>query len=89
MRELLRSYEEVGVDQVIFVAQAGNNRHDHICESLELFASDVMPEFAARADAAEKAKLERLAPAMEAALTRREPTPSAPDGYAFGAGMQT
>ena len=38
VRELLRRYEEAGVDQVIFVAQAGNNRHEHICESLELFA---------------------------------------------------
>ena len=41
VRELLRGYEEVGVDQVIFVSQAGNNRHEHICESLELFADEV------------------------------------------------
>ena len=27
-----------GVDQVIFVLQAGKNRHEHICESIELFA---------------------------------------------------
>ena len=42
---LLRGYEEAGVDQVIFVSQAGNNRHEHICESMELFAREVMPEF--------------------------------------------
>ena len=25
--------------------QAGKNSHEHICESLELFAKEVMPEF--------------------------------------------
>jgi len=79
IRELLRSYEEVGVDQVIFVSQAGNNRHEHICESLELFAREVMPEFAERTEASERAKAERLAPAVEAALARREPAREAPD----------
>ena len=59
------------------MSQAGNNRHEHICESLELFATEVMPEFAERADAAEKEKLERLAPAIEAALARREPARAA------------
>ncbi|MGH9234708.1 MAG: LLM class flavin-dependent oxidoreductase [Acidimicrobiales bacterium] len=79
LRDLARAYEEVGVDQIIFVSQAGNNRHEHICESMELFAREVMPEFAERADEREKAKLERLAPAMEAALARREPARVAPD----------
>ncbi|MGH9230898.1 MAG: LLM class flavin-dependent oxidoreductase, partial [Acidimicrobiales bacterium] len=46
VRELLRGYEDAGVDQVIFVSQAGRNRHEHICESLELFATKVMPDFA-------------------------------------------
>ena len=27
--------------------QAGKNTHEHICESLELFAKEVMPEFQA------------------------------------------
>ena len=79
VRHLLRAYEEVGVDQVIFVSQAGNNRHEHICESLELFATEVMPEFHEGEEAREKAKLERLAPAIEAALARREPAREAPD----------
>src|ERR1700758_788675 len=63
VRELIRRYEEVGVDQLIFVSQAGRNRHEHICESMELFAREVLPEFAERADAAEAAKEERLGPA--------------------------
>jgi alkanesulfonate monooxygenase SsuD/methylene tetrahydromethanopterin reductase-like flavin-dependent oxidoreductase (luciferase family) len=79
VRALLRGYEDAGIDQVIFVSQAGRNRHEHICESLELFAAEVLPEFAERDPAREKAKLEGLAPAMEAALARREPLRPAPD----------
>jgi alkanesulfonate monooxygenase SsuD/methylene tetrahydromethanopterin reductase-like flavin-dependent oxidoreductase (luciferase family) len=78
VRALLRAYAEVGVDQVIFVSQAGRNRHEHICESLELFAREVMPEFHEGEEEREKAKLERLAPAIEAALARREPPREAP-----------
>ena len=47
VRDLCRRYEAAGVDQLIFVMQAGRNRHEHICESIELFAAEVMPEFAA------------------------------------------
>jgi alkanesulfonate monooxygenase SsuD/methylene tetrahydromethanopterin reductase-like flavin-dependent oxidoreductase (luciferase family) len=86
VRELLRGYDDAGVDQVIFVSQAGRNRHEHICESLELFATEVMPDFAEHEAEREKAKLERLAPAMEAALARRSPRREAPDA-AFQAGM--
>ena len=32
---------------MIFLQQAGRNRHDHICQSLELFAAEVMGEFKA------------------------------------------
>ncbi len=35
--DLVRRYEAVGVDQIVFVSQAGPNRHEDICESLELF----------------------------------------------------
>jgi hypothetical protein len=44
----LARFEESNVDQVILLNQAGRNRHEHICEALELFASEVMPEFHAR-----------------------------------------
>jgi alkanesulfonate monooxygenase SsuD/methylene tetrahydromethanopterin reductase-like flavin-dependent oxidoreductase (luciferase family) len=73
IRELVRRYESAGVDQLIFISQAGRNRHEHICESLELFARDVMPEFHERAAALEGAKARRLAPAVAAALARRDP----------------
>jgi len=71
IREFLRGYEAAGVDQVIFVSQAGRNRHEHICESLELFGREVLPEFADRHEAREREKQERLAPSIEAALARR------------------
>jgi alkanesulfonate monooxygenase SsuD/methylene tetrahydromethanopterin reductase-like flavin-dependent oxidoreductase (luciferase family) len=72
LREHLGQFEEAGVDQVVFIQQAGRNRHEHICESLELFAARVMPEFHAREAARTKRKAERLAPAAERALARKE-----------------
>jgi alkanesulfonate monooxygenase SsuD/methylene tetrahydromethanopterin reductase-like flavin-dependent oxidoreductase (luciferase family) len=48
IRERLKKFEESHVDQVILLNQAGNNTHEDICESLELFASEVMPEFHGR-----------------------------------------
>jgi hypothetical protein len=63
----LLKYEEMGVDQVVFIQQAGRNRHEHICESLQRFATDVMPEFKVRDQVYEQQKRERLAPAIEAA----------------------
>jgi len=80
VRELLERYERAGVDQVIFVMQAGDTRHEHICESLELFASEVMPAFRERRAATEAAKAARLAPAVAAALQRRSPPRRAPAG---------
>ena len=88
IRELLRGYEAAGIDQVIFVMQAGKNRHEHICEALELFAAEVMPEFAERHPAQAKAKQERLAAAVEAALARREPPRTAPEDAVFRAAMR-
>jgi alkanesulfonate monooxygenase SsuD/methylene tetrahydromethanopterin reductase-like flavin-dependent oxidoreductase (luciferase family) len=85
IRELVRMYEEAGVDQLIFVSQAGRNRHEDICESLELFAREVMPEFRDRVEAGEAAKARRLAPGIEAALDRRSPRRPVPAEYAFPA----
>ena len=72
MRQHLRDFTEVGVDQVIFIQQGGRNRHEDICSSLELFAGDVMPEFKEREAEREKAKLEELAPHLEEAMKRKQ-----------------
>jgi alkanesulfonate monooxygenase SsuD/methylene tetrahydromethanopterin reductase-like flavin-dependent oxidoreductase (luciferase family) len=79
--DLVDRYEAAGVDQVIFVSQAGPNRHEHICESLELFAGEVMPRFAERADDREREKSDRLEGAIGQALARRRPPRTADPGY--------
>jgi alkanesulfonate monooxygenase SsuD/methylene tetrahydromethanopterin reductase-like flavin-dependent oxidoreductase (luciferase family) len=79
--DLLRRYEAVGVDQVIFVMQAGPNRHEHICDTIELFGERVIPQFAEGREERERAKAERLAPAIERALARRDPAREAPSAY--------
>ncbi|MFP6607887.1 MAG: LLM class flavin-dependent oxidoreductase [Myxococcota bacterium] len=48
LRERLKKFEESHVDQVILINQAGNNSHEDICQSLEIFAREVMPEFQER-----------------------------------------
>ncbi|HEV2363746.1 MAG TPA: LLM class flavin-dependent oxidoreductase [Caulobacteraceae bacterium] len=71
MRAHLAAFQEAGVDQVIFLQQAGRNRHEHICASLELFAAKVMQPFAAQAAEREGKKKAALAPFIEAALARK------------------
>jgi alkanesulfonate monooxygenase SsuD/methylene tetrahydromethanopterin reductase-like flavin-dependent oxidoreductase (luciferase family) len=71
--DLVERYRQAGVDQVIFVQQAGPNKHEHICESLELFGKKVLPHFTDGREEAEAAKRERLAEACERALARRAP----------------
>ncbi len=75
LRASLRLFEDNGVDQTIFIQQGGNNRHEHICESLELFASEVMPEFKERDAARQSRKMEALAPYIEAAFERKKAMP--------------
>ena len=79
LAEHLRKFAAVGVDQVTFIQQAGNNRHEHICEALELFAHKVMPEFKAGEEERERRKAEELAPYIEAALARKQFMPPLAD----------
>ncbi len=70
-RRHLRQMRDAGVDQVIFIQQAGRNRHEDICASLELFAAEVLPEFAAEQPERKRRKDAMLAPYIEAALARK------------------
>jgi len=79
--DLISRYERAGVDQVIFVMQAGRNRHEHICESLELFSKSVIPRFTGQIVQKDRAKLERLGASIEQALARRTPARTAPNDY--------
>jgi len=72
LRAHLRRFASAGVDQTVFIQQGGKNRHEHICESLELFASQVMGEFKEEEEAREKRKLDELAPYIEAAFKRKQ-----------------
>jgi len=72
MRAHLIEYQNAGVDQIIFMQQAGRNRHEHICESLQLFADEVMGPFAAQCESREHAKAEELAQYIEAAVARKK-----------------
>jgi hypothetical protein len=72
LREHLRKFDACGVDQVTFIQQAGRNKHEHICEALELFAGEVMGEFKQREAERVKKKAEDLAPFVEAAFKRKQ-----------------
>jgi len=86
LREFLRRYEDAGVDQLIFVMQAGKNRHEHIMESLELFGTEVLPEFIERDIEASARKAEHWAPIIEEAMARKVNTaPPMPDDYVMKA----
>jgi alkanesulfonate monooxygenase SsuD/methylene tetrahydromethanopterin reductase-like flavin-dependent oxidoreductase (luciferase family) len=86
LREFLRRYEEAGVDQLIFVMQAGHNRHEHIMESIELFGTEVLPEFIERDEAASRAKASKWEPIIEKALARRDRhDPVMPEEYVMRA----
>ena len=71
VRDHLRKFADCGVDQVAFIQQSGRNRHDHICEALELFAGEVMEEF--KAEEAQRVALKEteLAPYIAAAMERK------------------
>jgi hypothetical protein len=73
VRATLEQFEATGVDQVVFIQQGGRNRHEHICESLELFAARVLPGFKERQEAHERRKAEALAPWVARALERMPP----------------
>jgi alkanesulfonate monooxygenase SsuD/methylene tetrahydromethanopterin reductase-like flavin-dependent oxidoreductase (luciferase family)/putative sterol carrier protein len=83
--ELVERYEAAGVDQVIFVSQAGPNLHEHICESLELFGREVLPRFAEHADRKDAERQDRLAGAAEQALRRRQPARKLTEEYVIAA----
>lgn len=72
VRAHLRQFADCGVDQVVFIQQGGKNRHEHILESLDLFAAEVMPEFHAEEAARQRAKMQELAPYIEKAMQRKE-----------------
>ena len=72
LRKHMRGFQDSGVDQVAFIQQGGRNKHEHICEALELFAREVMPEFKEKEAERVKKKAEELAPYVEKAMARKK-----------------
>lgn len=77
--EHVKGYADIGLDQLVFMANAGKMEHEHVCDTLKLFANEVMPEFKAGEVARERKKAEELAPYIAAALKRRKPVPEVAD----------
>jgi alkanesulfonate monooxygenase SsuD/methylene tetrahydromethanopterin reductase-like flavin-dependent oxidoreductase (luciferase family) len=77
--EFIGQFQDVGVDQIIFLQQSGRNRHEHICESLELFGSEVLPQFRSGREEHEAKKAAELAPYIEKALARKQWLPDLSD----------
>jgi hypothetical protein len=75
LAESLAAFASHGVDHTIFIQQGGKNRHEYICESLELFATAVMPRFKEREAERQARKMEELAPYIEAAFQRKATRP--------------
>jgi alkanesulfonate monooxygenase SsuD/methylene tetrahydromethanopterin reductase-like flavin-dependent oxidoreductase (luciferase family) len=48
VRENLRKYEDAHIDIMNFYIQVHERKHEHIMETLEMFAKEVMPEFQER-----------------------------------------
>jgi len=86
IREYVRRYEDAGADELVFLVQGGRHRHEDIMASLELFGTEVLPEFAERDAAAAEKKAAWLEPIVDAAMARRvDETPALDPGYEFGA----
>jgi alkanesulfonate monooxygenase SsuD/methylene tetrahydromethanopterin reductase-like flavin-dependent oxidoreductase (luciferase family) len=77
-------YEQAGVDQLILLHQCGKYTQAHVCESLELFAGEVLPQFKERDLEADDRKRRELEPYIAAAMERVAPldSPAAVAGVA-------
>jgi alkanesulfonate monooxygenase SsuD/methylene tetrahydromethanopterin reductase-like flavin-dependent oxidoreductase (luciferase family) len=80
VREHFRALERAGVDQVILLQQAGTIPHEQICESLELFGREVLPEFADRHERQEEQRERELEPHVARALANLDALPE-PTGH--------
>ena len=65
IRKKLREFEAANVDQIILLNQSGKTSHQDICESLQLFSKEVMPEFHAREGAHQQWKQAVMAGEIE------------------------
>jgi len=77
IRKRLQKFEESNIDQVILLLQAGKNKHEDICASLEMFGKEVLPEFHANIPKHEEWKRKVLAGEIELPDTDPDPVKEA------------
>ncbi len=77
IRARLKEFEESGVDQVIFLSQAGRIPHETLAESIELFGREVLPEVKERDQRQEKEQAAMRRRIAEKAMSRKR-APEAP-----------
>ena len=77
LKDNFRAYEEIGLDQLILLQQAGRMETSVIVDSLNLFGTEVLPEFIERDRIQSEKKAQELAPYIEKALNTIEPIPKA------------
>jgi len=76
VRAQLREFEQVGIDHVICLSQAGKIPHEMLCSSIELFTREVLPQFKDRdqrcapQQAARKARLNEICMPRRAAVEK-------------------
>lgn len=75
MISALREYQNRGIDEMILLQQSGKTAHEHIMESIRLFAAEVMPELKKGQAEREARKQKELAPYIEAAMNRKQRSP--------------
>jgi alkanesulfonate monooxygenase SsuD/methylene tetrahydromethanopterin reductase-like flavin-dependent oxidoreductase (luciferase family) len=73
LRKRLKEFEDVGIDQVVCLSQAGKIPHDLLCSSIELFTKEVLPEFKERDQQGARRKAEQVARLSEKVMPRRRP----------------
>jgi alkanesulfonate monooxygenase SsuD/methylene tetrahydromethanopterin reductase-like flavin-dependent oxidoreductase (luciferase family) len=72
LRTRLREFEDVGIDQVVCLSQAGKIPHELLCSSIELFTKEVLPEFKDREQKREKEKAAQVARLSEIVMPRKQ-----------------
>jgi alkanesulfonate monooxygenase SsuD/methylene tetrahydromethanopterin reductase-like flavin-dependent oxidoreductase (luciferase family) len=71
LRTRLREFEQVGIDQVVCISQAGKIPHEMLCSSIELFSKEVLPEFKDREQRGTVKQAERRARISERAMAKK------------------
>lgn len=88
IREALRGFEESGVDQVLFLSQAGKIPHELLSSSIELFGREVLPEIKERDHKCVRDKAALVERLSEKAMKRKakQVAPSGPPTIIRAAG---